>query len=89
MDKATLNRRAGTVGGIYGVIGAVILTLGAIAAVIGFIQALIIADDVLVGILAGLFSALVIAVSAVVSWAGVQMFALVARYIEWRSGDGA
>ncbi|BDZ65177.1 hypothetical protein [Agromyces mangrovi Wang et al. 2018] len=87
MDRQTLNSRAGTVGGIYGIIAAVILILGAIAAVIGFIQAIVIADDVFAGILAGLFAALAIGVSAIVSWAGVQMFALVARYIEWRSAE--
>ncbi|QKJ18306.1 hypothetical protein [Microbacterium hominis] len=86
MDKETLTTRAAAVGRIYGTIAAIVLIVGALAVIAGFIQAIALADDVWTGILAGLVVGLSIGVSVIVAWAGVQMFALVARYIEWRTG---
>ncbi len=86
MDRETLSIRAGAVGGIYGTIGAVVVVVGLAAMVVGFVQAVAAADKVWLGILAGALVALGIAVYVIVAWAGVQMFALVARYIQLRSG---
>ncbi len=85
MDRATLSSRAGAVGRIYGTIAAVVVFVGLLAVVVGFIQAIVGADDVLAGVLAGLLAALAIAVYVIVAWAGVQLFALIARYIQLRS----
>lgn len=85
MDKSDLSRRAGAVAAIYQTIAMVVIILGILGVVAGFIQAIADADEVFVGIMAGLLVALVIAVYVVVAWAGVQMFALVAGYISVRT----
>lgn len=87
-DRDSLTARSGAVAGIYQTIATVVIIVGVLAMIAGFLQAVIDADDVLVGILAGLLVALAILVYVVVAWAGVQMFALVAGYIHHRSkGD--
>ncbi len=85
MDRQSLSNRAGTVGGIYGTIATIVLIIGGLAMIGGFIQAVAAADDVLAGVLVGVVIALAIGVYVVVAWAGVQLFALVARYIQLRS----
>lgn len=88
MDRSRLSQRAGSVSGIYNTIATVVIILGILGVVAGFIQAIAQADDVFVGIMAGLVVGLAILVYVVVAWAGVQMFALVAGYIHVRtSGD--
>ncbi len=85
MDRSRLSQRAGAVSGIYQTIATVVIILGILGIVAGFIQTIADADDVFVGIMAGILVALVIAVYVVVAWAGVQMFALVAGYIHERT----
>lgn len=88
MDRNDLATRAGAVSGIYQTIATVVIILGALGVIAGFIQTIAAADEVFVGIMAGILVALVIAVYVVIAWAGVQMFALVAGYIGLRSrGD--
>lgn len=87
MDRQTLNTRAGAVAGIFSIVASVLIILGLLAIIAGFIQAVAEADEVFVGIMAGLLVAFAIGVYVVLAWASVQLFALVAGYIEMRSGE--
>lgn len=87
MDRQSLNARAGAVAGIFQVVAAVVIILGVLGIIAGFIQAIADADEVFVGIMAGLLVAFAIGVYVVLAWASVQMFALVAGYIEMRSEE--
>lgn len=86
MDRDRLAARAGAVSGIYQTIATVVIILGVLGVVAAFIQAIANADDVFVGVMAGILISLVILVYVVVAWAGVQMFALVSGYIYQRTG---
>lgn len=87
MDRRVLHSRAGAVAGIFQIVATVVIILGVLGVISGFIQAVAAADEVFVGIMAGLLVAFAIAVYVVVAWAGIQMFALVAGYIQFRSAD--
>lgn len=88
MDRDSLAARAGAVAAIFQTIATVVIILGILGVVAGFIQTIAAADEVFVGVMAGILVAFVIAVYVVVAWAGVQMFALVAGYIGLRTrGD--
>ncbi len=86
MDQSTLYRRAGSVATIFSTLATVVLVLGVLAMIAGFIQAIAAADEVLVGIFAGLLVVLAIGVYVAVSWAAITMAALVAGYIQTRTG---
>jgi hypothetical protein len=87
MVDRDLSQRAGRVSGIYQTIATVVIILGVLGIAAGFVAAISRYDDVLVGIMAGLFFSVLMLVYVVVAWAGVQMFAIVAGYIHVRTGS--
>ena len=89
MESAELHRKAGAVAGIYNTIATIVVVLGVIGVVAAFIQSIAAADTILGGIFAGVLISAAIAVYVIVAWAGVQLFAIVAGYIQSRTSGNA
>ena len=90
MDIDTIHRNADRVAGIFNALATLVLVIGSIIALLvlvgGFIGAF--NDDSGPSILSGIAAALLIGIYTAITWAGVQLSALVAGYIKVRTGPG-
>ena len=88
MDTVTLHKNADRVSSIFNALATVVLVVGLAAAVlyavIGFVNASD-STNAFGSILLGLIVALLVAVYTLITWAGVQLAALVAGYIRVRT----
>jgi len=91
MDITTLHKNADRVASIFNALSIFVLVIGLIAATIVLIGGLIAAfssDSTVVGILGALVGALVAGVYTAITWAGVQLAALIAGYVKVRTTPG-
>jgi hypothetical protein len=91
MDIATIHKNADRVSSIFNALAMFVLVIGTIVAILvlvgGFIGAF--SSDTGGSIISGIAAALVIGVYTAITWAGVQLSALVAGYIKVRTSAGA
>jgi hypothetical protein len=92
MDQITVNKNADRVAAIFNALSIFVLIIGAIGAVVvlltGFVGGFIGrtgAGSTLVSILSAVVAALAVAIYTAITWAGVQLAALVAGYIKVRT----
>jgi uncharacterized membrane-anchored protein len=88
MDVATLHKNADRVASIFNALSIFVLVIGLIAAAVVLVVGLIAAfssDSPFVGILGALVGALVAGIYAAITWAGVQLAAVIAGYIKVRT----
>ena len=83
-----LRERATRVAGVFQTLALVILVVWGVGAIFVFVGALITGganDSFISGLLGGLFGAVLFAVYGIISWAGVTLLSLIAKYIANRS----
>ena len=86
MDIATIHKNADRVSSIFNGLAMFVLVIGIIAAALVLIGGIMNEDGT--AILQGIAAALVILVYTAITWAGVQLAALVAGYIRVRTTTG-
>jgi flagellar motor component MotA len=86
MDTATIHKNADRVASIFNALAMFVLVIGVIAAVLVLVGGIMNEDST--SILQGIAAALVILVYTAITWAGVQLAALVAGYIRVRTTTG-
>jgi ABC-type uncharacterized transport system permease subunit len=86
MDQATINRNADRVSAIFNAVAIVVLIVGFLAALFALLAGIFsIGTEGIDALFGGLAAALIIAVYTIITWAGVQLAALVAGYIKVRT----
>lgn len=86
MEKDQIARNADRVSSIFNAVAVFVLVVGLLAAVGALISGIVnVGNDGAGAVIGGIVSALIIGVYAVITWAGVQLAALVAGYIKLRS----
>ena len=91
MDITTLHKNADRVASIFNALSMFVLVIGLLAAtlvLLGGVIAALNSDSTLVGILGALLGALLAAVYTAITWAGVQLAAVVAGYVKVRTSLG-
>lgn len=91
MDIATLHKNADRVASIFNALSIFVLIIGAVAAAILLIGGLVAAldtDTPAVGVVGAVIAALVAGIYTAITWAGVQLAAVVAGYIKVRTTPG-
>lgn len=91
MDITTLHKNADRVASIFNALSIFVLVIGLVAAAVVLIGGLIAAlntDAPFVGILGALLGAILAAVYTAITWAGVQLAAVVAGYVKVRTSPG-
>jgi hypothetical protein len=86
MDTATIHKNADRVASIFNALATFVLVIGIIVAALVLIGGFMNEDGT--AILQGIAAALVILVYTAITWAGVQLAALVAGYIRVRTTTG-
>lgn len=88
MDQAQIALNADRVSSIFNAVAIVVLVVGLLAALGALISGIVqVGNDGAGAVIGGIVAALIIAVYAVITWAGVQLAALVAGYIKLRSSS--
>ena len=83
-----LQRRATRVAGIFEILAMVILIVWMVGAIFVLLAGIFVgadSDSFFQGLLSGIFGAVLFVVYGVISWAGVTLLSLVAKYIANRS----
>lgn len=91
MDLPTLHKNADRVSGIFNALSIFILIVGgltALAVLAGGILASTGAETPVVTVLGAIVGALLVGVYTAITWAGVQLAAIVAGYIKLRTSPG-
>lgn len=93
MDILTLHRNADRVASIFNGLSIFVVVVGVLTAVAALIAGFVVGlqddDSLLVAIVGAVVSAVVIGVYTAITWAGVQLAAVVAGYVKVRTGPDA
>ncbi len=87
MDIATIHKNADRVASIFNGLSLFVIVIGVITAALVLIGGF--ASDADGAIIQGIAFALIVLVYTAITWAGVQLAALVAGYIKVRTGAGS
>jgi hypothetical protein len=86
MDQDQIVRNADRVSSIFNALALAVLVIGLVAAIGALVSGILqITNDGAGALIGGIVAALVIGVYALITWAGVQLAALVAGYIKVRA----
>jgi uncharacterized membrane protein (UPF0136 family) len=91
MDIDTIHRNADRVSSIFNALAMFVLVIGTVVALLALVGGFVGAfnSDSGPSIISGIALALLIAVYTAITWAGVQLSALVAGYIKVRTAPGS
>lgn len=86
MDQDQIARNADRVSRIFNAVAVFVLVVGLLAAIGAIISGIVqVGREGGGAVIGGIVAALIIAVYAIITWAGVQLAALIAGYIKLRS----
>lgn len=86
MEQDQIARNADRVSRIFNAVAIFVLVVGLLAAIGALIGGIVqVGTDGAGAVIGGIVAALLIAVYAIITWAGVQLAALIAGYIKLRS----
>ena len=91
MDSTTLHKNADRVASIFNALSIFVLIIGVLGALVVLIAGLATigsSDSPVVAVLGGIVGALLVGIYTAITWAGVQLAAVIAGYVKVRTSPG-